>query len=81
MHRVFRFPNLQCRYIQSNLPADEEQCSLLSPVHCMESAAQQSATVPAALWAVSGITDGALQPGHTHGEVLNPGSCTITSDP
>lgn len=45
----------------------------------MEHAAQRSATVPAALWAVSGITDGALLPGHAHGEVLHPGCCTITS--
>lgn len=44
----------------------------------MESAAQWSATVPAALWAVSGTTNEALQPGHTHGGVLHPGSCSIT---
>lgn len=76
MQRVFRFPNLQHWYTQCNLPAAKEQCSLPSP--CTEPAAQQSATVPAALGTISGITDGALWPGHSHGEMLHPGSCTIT---
>lgn len=78
MHSIFRFPNLQHWYTQSNLPATKEQCRVLSPVPCTESAAQWSATVPAALWAVNGITDRALRPGHAHGEVLHPGSCTTT---
>lgn len=78
MHSIFRFPNLQHWYTQSNLPAAKEQCRVLSPVPCTESAAQWGATVPAALWAVSGIRDGALRPGHAHGEVLHPGSCTTT---